>query len=448
MFPLRWRIETDWSLAGIVEGHVSGERCLFLTGSRTVGDRHESVVLCINAAGETIWEQVLSHPSQRRTVCVYPNVIDVPGVGVCLFYSTGEGNNGNPKPGEARLVRAIDGSLVWSSPSRSHHVGNGSCLWWGDLDGEGRMEIVWWDSTTIFCETLVTGERRWQYDDRVAICHGRPCLADVDGDGLPEIVAGTEYSNPDGTSSVVALRGTGEVVWRSDGFADDLGSTPVMAADVNGDGRLEFLITGLDLEHRGAREWSSLWCFSDRGELLYRADCGCGSIAALPGEFAEASGSVDLCGVGTTNRRDGGTNGVSAIRCFDLRDGSVRWERRIDRTWLDAQNPVAADLTGDGRPDVLCATANPSGYGRDPRWEPYGDVYAVSLAGEILWRHSAPDFVHQPFVTDIDGDGRNEIIIVCADGTVMCFDTPGIAVGDGWSMTGGGSSRLYLQGSI
>ena len=69
--------------------------------------------------------------------------------------------------------------------------------------------------------------------------------------------------------------------------------------------------------------------------------------------------------------------------------------------------------------------ANPSGYGRSESHPPYTDLYVVDGRGEIQWSHTFPDFALSPLPCDIDGDGRNELIVPCADGRVTCFATEG-----------------------
>ena len=100
------------------------------------------------------------------------------------------------------------------------------------------------------------------------------------------------------------------------------------------------MIAGLDLEHRNGEEWSSVWCFDHTGELLYRAPCGCGGLAVGP-----LMGDGHLYGVGMTNSRDGGSHGLAEIRCLNLSDGTLAWSHPVDRVYLDAQNPVMADVS-------------------------------------------------------------------------------------------------------
>jgi len=115
----------------------------------------------------------------------------------------------------------------------------------------------------------------------------------------------------------------------------------------------------------------------------------------------------------------------------------------LPRAYLDAQNPVAADVDGNGLPDFLLATGNSSGYGNDPVIPPCADVYVVRSDGATLWTETFPDYIHQPFVSDVDGDGRNEMLFPCSDGSLYCIRTPGIAARSVWPCTGGSYSRWY-----
>ncbi len=436
-FPLRWKRDVGYQLAGVVGADIDGPHCLFMTGISRGGAQRTAKVWCLDSGGDEVWSHELSHPDEQRLVCVYPNIVRPSNGAPCLFYSYGSSDNDHPQPGYARLCDCVTGEAAWETRTRSHHAGNGSCLC-VDIDGDGASELLFWDSNTVFCLDAEAGSEKWRFDDRLQICHGRPTLADVNGDGLPELVFGTEYANDDSASSLVALDGHGDVVWRTDGIPDDLGSTPIICADADGDGAPEFYVTGLDLEGRGHERWSSLWAFGLDGRPTYRAPCGCGGLAVAP--FCAQD---HLSGAGITNSRDGGAHGKAEIRCLDLRDGSVEWSRPLPRVYLDAQNPVAADVTGDGTPDLVAATGNPSGYGHRDAWKPFGDVYAVDGRGNLLWSTTVGDFVHQPFVGDIDGDGRNELLLPCGDGSLLCHGTPGRASAGMWEMTGGGVDRKY-----
>lgn len=116
-----------------------------------------------------------------------------------------------------------------------------------------------------------------------------------------------------------------------------------------------------------------------------------------------------------------------------------KWQRDLPRTacpWSStdtnchAASPVAADVDGDGRPDIVVATNN-------------GHVVALRHDGSLLWeRDVAPDFgmspgkqqiTSSPAVADVDGDGRAEIVVgagtqysaVCTQGGVIVLEHDG-----------------------
>ncbi len=98
-------------------------------------------------------------------------------------------------------------------------------------------------------------------------------------------------------------------------------------------------------------------------------------------------------------------------------------------------SPALADLTGDGRPEIIVATNN-------------GHVLAVSGTGTVLWdRDVAPLFglaagsqriMSSPAIGDVDGDGRPEIVVgtgyessTCRPGGVVMLNSTGGPV-PGW----------------
>jgi hypothetical protein len=234
---------------------------------------------------------------------------------------------------------------------------------------------------------------------------------DWDGAGRRQIVFGSEYNNCDGTSSMIALDSRGRQLWRSDGHAEDLGSTPVLVADVDGDGVPELLKVGLDLEHRRKQRWNHLHVFDRKGNLKRKIELGFTGIA-----IGDLDGDGHLEGVGLTNSRDGGSNGQREIRCIDLATGKVKWTTPIARAYLDTYSPLMADFDGTGRLLAVVGTGNPAGYARLPGSEPWGDLYVVDHSGRIVQHESLPGWPVNLALCDEDDDGRAELTIVL-DGT-------------------------------
>lgn len=99
-----------------------------------------------------------------------------------------------------------------------------------------------------------------------------------------------------------------------------------------------------------------------------------------------------------------------ALVAVDARDGSTRWEHPIRSdvcTIHGVADPSVADLTGDGQPEVLIATTERA-------------VTALDAAdGEVVATYELTSYGYtRPIVTDLDGDGGTDLVVVDARGTV------------------------------
>jgi len=99
-----------------------------------------------------------------------------------------------------------------------------------------------------------------------------------------------------------------------------------------------------------------------------------------------------------------------ALLCFSP-EGKELW--RIKSENSISSSPALADLDGDGSPEVLIGTNDKA-------------LWAVSGAGEIIWKAPLEDTVEDSAATvaDLDGDGVPEVIIG-AGSIVYCFDAQG-----------------------
>ncbi len=122
----------------------------------------------------------------------------------------------------------------------------------GDIDGDGKPEIVIGTGNVyagaahkvyaFHCDGTAVAGWPVSVDGQVVTA---PALADLDGDGKPDVIVTDDNSGPSATFHVYAFKGTGQQLWKmrpKDYFAQTLGAGDPVVADVVGDAHLEVLV--------------------------------------------------------------------------------------------------------------------------------------------------------------------------------------------------------------
>ncbi len=204
-----------------------------------------------------------------------------------------------------------------------------------------------------------------------------PAIADIDLDGLPEVVMGS------GSDTLYALNGEdGSVLWRYVSGDGLIYSSPVVG-DIDGDLKPEVVCAS----------YGSLRAVEgESGELLWEVP--------IDGGPAISPCLADLDGDGTLEVVFAGTVGT---RAFSGADGAEIWSLP-NYTSAYYGSTVAEDVFSDGSFEVIGFTPEP---------EP-----SVSLIkgedGTILWTTAVPSYAGQmltpaPAFADLDSDGTWEI---------------------------------------
>jgi hypothetical protein len=253
-------------------------------------------------------------------------------------------------------------------------------------------------------EVFVELEWAWE-DDEVTVL---PLVADIRGDATPEVVINT--SRVDGATrelgEIVALDGaTGAELWRivDDPAGDRHGShglaTPAIG-DLNGDGRPDIVYPG---RRSQAPERSQVHAVDGDGAPLWTGH----ALNGVPVQIRWDHGAAAMVNLDADPEAEIAIGGV----LFD-NDGLMVWNQDGDGGALGTPTdnsepplplysgglPTFADLTGDGRPELLT--------GREAwviEWSA-GDPPAVTMT--LLWRNlDGEGNDGWPAVGDLDLDG-------------------------------------------
>jgi hypothetical protein len=281
----------------------------------------------------------------------------------------------------------------------------------GDLDGDGKMEMCFGSNGNNFYAFHSDGTELIDGDNNPATLgvfhtfgwganYGTPALADLDGDGLPEII----YGGYDG--AVYAWKPNGTLLpgfpFQTNGAIK--GSVAVGYLDGPGDTQPEIVFMPTNdsvyvIEPNGTRRpgwpsWNRTGGNNSKTPSPALADMN--NDGYLDIVFQSPNGLI------TCYNRDGSTiPGLTAIRYSSLTSSASEC------------SPVVADINGDGWNDIIVGDEN-------------GQLNAISGAdGSIL-----PGFPIQlagevrgtPAVGDIDGDGKTEIAVAGWDKNIYVWD--------------------------
>lgn len=305
----------------------------------------------------------------------------------------------------------------------------------GDLDGDGRMEIVALAASGPNSPYAISTRRLVAFDGAGSLLWtgehqqagrggGALAIADLEGDGVAEIIAPEYVAEHDG-----ALR------W----VLDDppLAYSMPIAADLDLDGDLELLFGGTAYAHDGTlhfqiapaqlepnRGSAALANFDDDAwPEIYVQQAGQHGIAEHDGSGKAQCPIDDTVAVGgfpiAIRDLDGDARaeivfahadhlyvlGVEGSQC------SLRWSRKLDL--VDARSSgTMFDLLGDGQAELIHADQS--------------RLRIFSGEGGVVFElpRTARDEIANPIVADLDADGAAEILVVSSKPLMTVAEPP------------------------
>ncbi len=214
-----------------------------------------------------------------------------------------------------------------------------------------------------------------------------PAVADLDGDGVPEIVA----ISKDGNLYAWHANGTGILPGYPDGFVRTVGAwtqtTPALA-DLAGNGQREIIVSGALAQVFVIRPDGS--DFPGWPQSLYALGKGSPAVGDVDGD-----GDLEIV---LTSESD-------HMYVFNA-DGTLLpgWPQIIAGDSPDlGPSPALGDLDGDGKLEiVVCSVKNPFTFSK---------IYVLDSTGNILFtKQLETNSQSSPILADLDGDGGIDIV--------------------------------------
>lgn len=282
----------------------------------------------------------------------------------------------------------------------------------GDVDGDGHPEVVLGCGPFLYAwhrdgTEVRDGDSNPATNGVFAVpggsyCYASPSIADVDHDGIPDIVLGT------GGGLMHAYRWNGTEV-KGFPFAPGgaiTGSPAVADLDLDGHTEIIFPCTN-----------SKLYCLTDTGTVR----AGWPLSMALSGTSRSPSPAIaDLDGDGYPDVVEATTDGYMRVVNRDGVAlpgwGSVRFAAAYAAlAGATESSPIVADLNGDGGLEVIQGAEDATLYAfrADGTPEP---GFPIRVGGEIRGT---------PAVWDVTNTGHTNIVLSCWDKKIYMWDYPG-----------------------
>lgn len=314
--------------------------------------------------------------------------------------------------------------------------------------------------------------------------------SDINGDGLPDIIAGTAW----GDRAVTAISTqTGEILWRFETNIYGNGGWVYMVDakyDYNDNGYLDVLAaTGDDADGNGPKR---IFCLDGQtGDIIWQTPLNAAGYAVVAVEDFTGDGIPDVVAGATSPSNQGRVVGINGA------NGNIEWDITTAGTAVWALEQIS-DITGNQISDIIAGTFNGMYYlidvtngdieysgslgnsivldfwkAGDLNEDGYEDIIpayssipnAVAISGQdgqLLWNTLVAD---QPWsvavLRDINGDGINDVavgtlfnnnmlyFISGSDGEIMeqvSFSSAVDAVGYIPDVTGDGSAEVVAGG--
>ena len=330
-------------------------------------------------------------------------------------------------------IQIISGGLAADSIGREKPMHGTAAMMFADIDGNKTLDLIYGDlfalSIWLFrndgtpqSPKLVKAADHFPPNSPVATSgFNMPSLVDIDGDGLPDLFVGVLssfagkrnfifYKNIGTSSSPLFSPVTQDYLPMFDAGTN---SHPAFA-DIDGDGLPDLFVGNLE------------------GNISYLKNTGSKSVpaftivdsafAGVSGDYAFAPAFVDIDGNGVLDLFVGTYSGH--ILFYRNIGTATTPQFQLTPSQLDTLrfgaycSPAFADIDGDGLFDLLVGKSN----GKISFYKNTGtkSSFSYSLVTDFFDSITAGQN-SQPFLVDYNGDGKMDLFLGSADGTMQFF---------------------------
>ena len=360
---------------------------------------------------EWSWTSTAVDPTSLNVMST-PSVIDLNGDGIAdiVFGSTSSTGGGAVEIGVLRALSGDTGAELFTVTDPALRINTASSVATGDIDDDGRPEIIATDSTGARLIAFEhDGTFKWRSPPLEAVNWGAPAIADLNQDGTPEIVVGRQ-----------ALSNAGTILWTGTGGRGDNGNVGPLSlvADVDLDGSPEIVAGNTIYSSTGVIERSAAvpdgfnavanFDSDPQAEIVLVSD---GTVRLFEHDLTVKWGPVAIPGGGAGGPptiadfdNDGqveiGVAGASRYAVFET-NGTVKWAAVTQDGSSNRTGSSVFDFEADGSAEVV--------YHDETRLRVYRGSDGVVLFQTPL---SSCTWLEYPLVADVDGDKNAEIVAV------------------------------------
>ena len=240
-------------------------------------------------------------------------------------------------------------------------------------------------------------------------------IADLDGDGKPDLVAVNYYDGNISLFRNISTNGTLSFAPRVD--LPSFGGAPLglAVADVDGDGKLDLVVSDSSnnrvLVYRNISTVGTLTTNSFAAPVAFSAGNSPGAVRVRD---LDGDGKPDIVCVNS------GDNTLSILRNIGTAGSLTTNSFAAQVVLATGPNPsdlVIADLDGDGKPDLVQLNYTPSFFSVFRNTSVPGGIDTNSFAARVDFATSGEG--NSIIVGDVDGDGKPDVIVGLASGSAI-----------------------------